>query len=314
MISIILSFLTLINISIFTVIVLGYYTYTKIVRRRKRTLIEEINYLIQNNVIEEGYYESLKKEKFTMKTKDNLILKGLIIRTNENSNGTIIFSHGISCTHGMMIKNVELFIKNKFNVVLFDQRRHGDSEGKFSSYGYYEKEDLSLFVDYVKNQLKEDKLIGVIGESMGGSIALQMLEINKNVDFIIAESAFSDLEKLLKIQLKEKYKVPYFIFGKLASFFSYIKHGFSFKEIKPIEVIKNTNIPILFIHGTEDKTTPYRMSVEMAKASKNSRLYLIRGAEHKINCDVKHSRANYEKVIVDFINDVINVKRLFISG
>lgn len=314
MVNIILSFLMLVTIISSIIIFLGYYTYLKIVKKSKRTLREEINYLIKNNVIKEGYYESLNKEEFIVQTKDKLSLKGILIKTNEASRGTIIFSHGISCTHGMMIKHVDLFLKNKFNVVLFDQRRHGNSEGKFSSYGYYEKEDLSLFVNYVKNEFKEDKFIGVIGESMGASTALQMLGINNSVDFIIAESAFSDLEKVLKINLKEKYKVPYFIFGKLASLFSYLKHGFAFKDIKPIEVIKNNDTPILFIHGTEDKTAPYNMSIEMAQVSKNSRLHLIKGAPHKINCDVDHSREDYEKVIIDFINDVVNFKKSFIRN
>lgn len=190
MVNIILSFLMLVTIISSIIIFLGYYTYLKIVKKSKRTLREEINYLIKNNVIKEGYYESLNKEEFIVQTKDKLSLKGILIKTNEASLGTIIFSHGISCTHGMMIKHVDLFLKNKFNVVLFDQRRHGNSEGKFSSYGYYEKEDLSLFVNYVKNEFREDKFIGVIGESMGASTALQMLEINNSVDFIISESAF----------------------------------------------------------------------------------------------------------------------------
>lgn len=306
MISIVLSCLSIVSIISLTTITLGYYTYRKIVNRRKRTLNKEINYLIENNVIEEGYYESLEKEEFSLKTKDNLTLKGLLIKTEEKSIGTIIFSHGISCTHGIMIKHVDFFLKNKFDVVLFDQRRHGNSDGGFSSYGYYEKEDLSLFVSYVKNITREDKYIGIIGESMGASTAIQMLDINNSVDFIIAESAFSDLEKLLKIYLEEKYRIPYFIFGRLASFFAYIKHGFSFKDIKPIDIVKNTDTPILFIHGTEDQTTPYTMSIEMSEASKNGRLHLIEGLGHKINCNVKNSRTDYERVITEFIDDVIN--------
>ncbi|MHC1682170.1 MAG: alpha/beta hydrolase [Clostridiaceae bacterium] len=288
------------------VFALSYKVYLRIVKKEKRTVTEEISYLIEKGVIEKGYYESLKKEEFNIKTKEDFILKCFLIKTDEKPKGTIICSHGVSCTHGMMIKHVDFFTKNKFNVILFDQRRHGSSEGLFTSYGYYEKEDLSLLLNYVREKFSGNMAIGVIGESMGASTALQMLEINDKVDFLIAECPFSNFESLMKIHLKKSNIFPYLIFGKLASFLSYLKHGFKFKDIKPIKAIKNKKTPILFIHGTEDKTTPYEMSEKMSRSYENSTLYLVRGAGHKINCNVSSSRNEYEKTIADFLAKVID--------
>lgn len=290
---------------IFIILLYSYTVLIKVVKKSIRTTEEELDYLIDNNIIEKGYYEGLNRILISIISRDGFRLKGFIVKTQMEHRGTIILSHGVSCNNVTMIKHIEMFNKIGFDAVLIDHRCHGESEGNYITYGYKEKEDLNLWIEYVRNELIEKGFVGVMGESMGAAIALETTAINNRIDFIISECAFSDFKDVLKISF-EKRKVPYNIFGNIASWLSYLKLGFTFDGIKPIEAVKNTNIPILFIHGDMDEIAPFNMALDMHKANNYlKKLYVLEGVGHRINCGTTLSRENYEKEIIDFINEVI---------
>ena len=45
-----------------------------------------------------------------------------------------------------------------FNSVIYDHRRHGDSGGKTTSFGYYEKIDLQAIVDKIREEIGEEAI------------------------------------------------------------------------------------------------------------------------------------------------------------
>lgn len=52
------------------------------------------------------------------------------------------------------------------------------------------------------------------------------------------------------------------------------------RDLKPAEKIKKINLPILFLHGTEDQTTPYEVNKTIAEQCKKSYFATIKGASH----------------------------------
>lgn len=279
------------------------YNFSQTVKRKICNPEELFKQGRERNFFDEKEYNSYKKEKVEVKTKDGLTLKGIYIEGDKTENNTIIFVHGITVGIPWSIKYIKMFIVRGWNVLMYDQRRHGYSEGEYSTFGYYEKEDLDIWVNWVKNRNGEKGIIGLHGESMGAATVLQYAPLNKYAKFLIADCPYSDLEELLRYEIKNAH-FPTFPVLQLTSAKVMRKAKFKFSEVKPIQDIKKSDIPILFIHGKEDKFVPCNMSEKMFEIKKGmKKIYIAEGAAHARSFETNRER--YEKEVFDFITEVI---------
>lgn len=293
----IISFSTI--VILISIIVMTIHIYRKLFYRRKKSIENEIKALIENGLISDKYYENLKLNKIIIKSADNLNLAGYLIKC-ENPIGCIILSHGISCNHATMLWRVEIFKRKNYDVLLIDQRGYGNSSPAKSTYGFKESNDIVLWIKYLKN-LNYDK-VGILGHSMGASIALLTCNEVVKPDFVISESAYSNLHELVKFQLRSK-KIPIYILVTLVSIVCKILNGFMLSDINVLKAIENTKVPILFIHGNRDNLTPCHMSNNMAKAS-NNKIFIIDNCNHYLVENIKESLCEYEKVIGKFLSTI----------
>ena len=75
-----------------------------------------------------------------------------------------------------------------FDVIAYDSRAHGDSEGSTCTYGYFEKDDLRRIVDLI-----ERRPIVLIGNSLGAAVAIQAAAGDTRIAAVVAAETFSDL-------------------------------------------------------------------------------------------------------------------------
>ncbi|WP_461205718.1 alpha/beta hydrolase [Clostridium sp. DL1XJH146] len=293
----------LVIIMILLVIVVYYfvnYYFKESVKMKVVDYSKLYNKYSSEGLFNKDYYEGLKKEKIEILSEDGFRIKGIYIEGQSEDKRTIIFVHGITANLSTSIKFIEMFHSKGWNVLLYDQRRHGESEGNYSTYGFYEKFDLNKWVQWIIEKNGQDSLLGLHGVSMGAATVLQYNSINKYVDFIISDCGFSDLDEQFRISMKKALSVlllPVYTFAKIRIL---RKAKFSVDKVKPIEDIKTSDIPILFIHGKEDKYVPTYMSEKMYQAKKNNKaIYLVDGAKHAVAFDVDKER--YEKEIFRFI-------------
>ena len=80
-------------------------------------------------------------------------------------------------------------------MTVFDFSGCGLSEGDYISLGYFEKDDTSLVIDYVKNNFFVSE-IGIWGRSMGASAAIMTGAIRNDINFILADSPYVNMKKL----------------------------------------------------------------------------------------------------------------------
>ena len=70
------------------------------------------------------------------------VLKGWQCRTSAVRLGTLVYLHGITDNRTSAAGIIERFGRRGFDVVAYDSRAHGESEGEACTYGFFEKQDL----------------------------------------------------------------------------------------------------------------------------------------------------------------------------
>ena len=198
---------------------------------------------------------------------------------------TIIFVHGYTSNLCNSLKFIPLFYKLGFNILMFDQRFHGESSGNCITFGYYEKKDLEIVVDWAIR--KQYTTIGLFGQSMGAATILQYLPLTKEIDFAITDCPYSDLreEMIHSIKISRPF-LPARIIMLIADIYFRLFGKFSCTYVTPIRDIAEIDIPLLLIHGERDIFVPTYMSYKLYEAKKDKKqLVIIPKAKHANSYD-----------------------------
>ncbi len=275
------------------------YTFNKVVNEAKNSRIR---------ASQADPLEKYLKDDVELVSKDNLKLRGTYIpyfRKTAEAEKTIILIHGYTATSESMADLITPFLSHGWNVLLIDQRGHGKSEGQYASFGYHEKGDLDLWVNWVRDRSeKKHQVIGLLGISMGAGTVLEYAGINKHVNFIIADCPYSDLEELLKYQIREIRNIPAYPLINALDLMLRIRVDFNIKAVSPLKTVRESEIPIMFIHGSEDRFVPTQMSKDLYAIKKGKKkLLIVEGASHANSYWTNKNL--YEKEVWDFIDEVL---------
>lgn len=251
----------------------------------------------------EIYYNKVKQN-FRIKSDYGYPLYCELIEADNNQDMKIaILCHGLGYASYGSIKYVDFFLKLGYSVLLYDHRNHGKSGKALTSMGFYEKYDLNRVVDWCYDHYGNDCKIITHGESMGAATVLLNLGIDDRVKCAIADCSYSDLSQLLCHQLKQYYHLPCF-FIPVESFITYLRAGYWFHQVSPIEVVSKTDTPILFIHGKRDNFVPTHMTKQLYQVKKtNKAIYLVAKAKHTESYCT--NTQGYEKKVEEFLNRYI---------
>lgn len=229
------------------------------------------------------------------KSIDGTRLSGTLMKNKNQSNSCIIMCHGLKSDreeYGDFTELSKILLDNGYDTFRFDFRAHGKSEGKdveMTMEGL--KEDLEATLYLVQNEGYSQ--LGVIGASFGASIlSLINYAYFPQVKKLIVYSGSIDNNKgnpkgSLGIQNYKKALIDGSIniqsktTGKIMTLSKTFMR--ETRDLKPEEKIKKINIPILFLQGTEDQTTPYEVNKTIAEQCKKSYFVTIKGASHGLH-------------------------------
>jgi len=195
--------------------------------------------------------------------------------------GTVVFLHGLSDNRGNGVGIADHFLDRGYDVIEYDSRAHGESEGDACTYGFYEKQDLRRVLDRV-----EAKPIAVMGVSLGAGIALQAAAEDRRIVGVVAVSSFSDL------RTAGRERAPWFASkGNLAEAFAIAEKEGKFRadDVSPMAAAALIKVPTLVIHGEKDDETPAAHSNRIfAALHEPKRLIVVANAGHNhvLNADV----------------------------
>lgn len=226
------------------------------------------------------YGISVEDVQFT--TRDNLRLHGWWM-PSATSSRTIIFLHGFNGSMDPDLKYASHFIRAGFNILMFDFRNHGRSEGKLTSLGVVEVLDAEAAIRYAR--LRGSEKIGLLGFSMGGRVALLTAARDKTIAAIVSDGAPVRFSTAIVEGLKNKG----FPWGFRQVFAVMIQSGASMRTGKnlfsndPIRIKPGQlAVPTLLIHGERDRFTTKRDLLKMINTvSAHADMWAVPGVGHR---------------------------------
>ncbi len=252
-----------------------------------------------------SFYKENLKNQYEIKSRYNYNLAVYYLENKLSSNKFLVMSHGHTYTHHGCLKYARMMMRYGYNIILYDQRYHGDSGGKYTTLGWYEKDDLYDVITDTINRYGKEITIGTYGESMGAATVLLEASNDKRVKYIFSDCGFSNLEDLVKeiLSVKTKLFIKIFLpFGKIM-FKLYTKVKMS--RISPINALNTINVPIFFAHGKDDNFISYKHSFKMYEAYKGPKQIFIAGNNSSHAEGYLKDESNYERAIKEFYEKFI---------
>jgi uncharacterized protein len=194
----------------------------------------------------------LQFESIEFTARDGIILRGVWIPA-ENSDKAITILHGHGSSHDFDVYRAPALHEAGFNVLLFDFRAHGRSDGKQMTFGYKERWDVLGAIEFL--HARGMKHIGLLGFSYGGLAAMLTTPISPDVEAVISDGGPSRLMTGAAAWAAER-GLPLWLTRSIAwLFFSVtsLRVGANLFTYEPVRWVgKISPRPILFIHGDHD--------------------------------------------------------------
>lgn len=194
-------------------------------------------------------------------------------------------------------------IDSGFNVLLVDQRAHGKSEGKCLTFGIKERYDCLTWTNYVISQAGGSCKIALYGMSMGAATVLMAAGsgLPKNVACIVADCGYTSPKAIIKKVIREMH-YPVFPTYALVRLGGMLFGGFDIEEYSAVQAMEKCDIPVLFIHGDDDRFVPCDMGRENHRhcRAEGKKLLIVPNAGHGMSY-MSDKRA-YLGTVSEFLN------------
>lgn len=205
-----------------------------------------------------------------------LPLEGYYYTAGDKPCGKIAFLvHGFRTSH---TRNAgiyyDLFTSRGFDIFCCDNVAHGRSGGRYMGYDFYESRDCLRWIDGLKHCFGDDIQIILHGQSMGGATVCKMADqVPSNVKFIVDDCGFTSAVDTLSRKTGPMFR-PVRLLNRIVA-------GYDYGDTDVRENVKNALVPMLFVHGTEDKTVPFAMGQELYELCGSEKDFLfVEGAKH----------------------------------
>jgi dipeptidyl aminopeptidase/acylaminoacyl peptidase len=216
---------------------------------------------------------------------------------------TVVILHGVKKNRTDVLRAALLLRRAGFNVLLFDGRGHGDSEGRYVTYGFYERRDVESAIDWlVKEKGINRNRVGLAGESMGAAIAIQVAAHNPWICAVWADSPFASLRRITEEYVRRATRLPGAVLTPMmwtAIRVANYRGKFDVYSVDPLSLAARIKCPVYLVHGTADQliTTDHSKSIHSSLGGQKE-IWFVEGARHARS--IRHVKQEYNKRLTSF--------------
>ncbi|HOT29462.1 MAG TPA: alpha/beta hydrolase [Candidatus Ozemobacteraceae bacterium] len=218
--------------------------------------------------------------------------------------GAVLLCHG-HCVNHLHILDMAGFLHDAgYNILALDFRAHGLSEGRYTTIGLHEWEDIAAVLEAAEANgfLPPTMRLAAYGRSMGAATLANGSARLGRIGAFILESSFAELRKIAGRDVRRVSGIPdVFLLDWLFSL-ARMRSGIDYASNRPVEGIKGVGgRPLLLIHdGLDPRAT--REDHDRLKAA-------VPGAKEMLVPDAGHVQAHrpppapFEPIVLQFLND-----------
>lgn len=217
----------------------------------------------------------LATEHRRLTTSDDIELDAWLVEARNDTSTAIVVAHGYPA-HKADVLPLAAPLAEDHHLVLFDHRGLGASEGQ-TTLGIHEPRDVRAAIAAARSVDGVER-VGVLGFSMGGAAAIQAAAEDPDVDALVTQAAYADLDALA---------AGAFPAGPLSGLLGWIMLGYAqlvgldADQARPVDAIDDVRAPILLVHGDADETVPPDHGRRLAEAAgTDAELWIVDGAGH----------------------------------
>ncbi|MBQ8510832.1 MAG: alpha/beta hydrolase [Clostridia bacterium] len=250
---------------------------------------------------------TLHHERLRITSHDGLRLCGYFFPAERPTAKTVICIHGYRAD-GLHDHAVNLLWHHHrgYNVLLPDNRAHGDSEGKLIGFGWQDRLDIRGWCGLLRERGCGEILLH--GVSMGSAAALCAAggEGIEGLRGVIADCPYTSGFEQFAHVTKTMLHLPRFPLLYTTTALARLVCGWHLRDCSPIDAARTLTVPLLLIHGDSDDFVPtemaYRLDEACREAGVDCTLLIVSGARHAASAEV--SPQEYYGAVERFLEKV----------
>lgn len=240
------------------------------------------------------------------KTGERLKIAGWWIGHPHAGGKCVVMIHGYSDAKVGAIAWAPNFHAMGMNILAIDLRAHGESSGRYSTAGYFERHDLNQVLDQlIANRPAEARDIVLFGISLGAAVAAAAAVLRNDLAAVILECPYKSFPDAA-MSYGQRLGLPGGLFQRMAIRLAERISGACFSEVRPVDLIAKIPCPLLIVQSRDDLFVSLSdaAAIEAATRSRPEELeptiyWPVEEAEHVLALPLEPKI--YQQVIANFL-------------